>query len=122
MAKTLFRELKRKFRHKRLRKKVSGTADRPRLAVHRSLKNISAQIIDDSTGKVIVGTSTLNKDIKGKIKNGGNIEAATTLGETFANQAKDKGITKVCFDRGGYKYHGRIKAFAEAARNGGLEF
>ena len=116
------REQKRLNRHRRIRKTVSGTTERPRLCVHRSLKNFSAQVIDDTTGKVLLGMTTLAKDIKGKVKNGGNVEAATALGEAFAKKSIDKGIKLVSFDRGGYLYHGRVKAFAEAARNGGMEF
>ena len=116
------REQKRLAKHERIRKVVSGTSDRPRLCVHRSLKNFYAQIVDDTTGKVICGLSTLNKEVNAAIASGGNIEAASALGKTFALLAKGKGITKVCFDRGGYLYHGRIKAFAEAARENGLEF
>jgi large subunit ribosomal protein L18 len=115
-------EAKRIYRHRRIRKKVMGTSGQPRLCVHRSLKNLYAQVIDDSTGKTIFGLSTLNKDLRGKIKHGGDITSASTFGEFFASQAKAKGVTKVCFDRGGYLYHGRIKAFAEALRKGGLEF
>ena len=115
-------ETKRIYRHRRIRKTMSGSSDRPRMCVHRSLKNISVSIIDDSTGKVLMGLSTLAKDIKGKIKNGGNIKAAEALGDAFAKLAVGKGITKVAFDRGGYLYHGRVKAFADAARKAGLEF
>ena len=117
------RELKRVSRHKRLRQKLIGTSERPRLCVHRSLNNLTAQVIDDAQGgKIIFGMSTLAKEIRTKIKSGGNINAATVFGETFAEQAKKKGITKVCFDRSGYVYHGRVKAFAEAARKSGLDF
>jgi len=116
------RQLKRKYRHKRIRKKSIGTGDKPRLCVYRSLKNLSVQIVDDSKGTVLFGMSTLTKDIRGKIKTGGNIEAATQLGQAFAVKAQENGIKKVCFDRGGYLYHGRVKAFAQAAREGGLEF
>ncbi len=116
------KEHKRIYRHDRIRKSMVGTPDRPRLCVHRSLKNLQAQIIDDSSGKIILGKSTLAKDVKSKLKSGGNINAATVLGETFAVEAVKKGIKKVCFDRGGYLYHGRVKAFAEAARKAGLEF
>lgn len=115
-------EIKRIYRHRRIRKTMSGSSDRPRMCVHRSLKNISVSIIDDSTGKVLMGLSTLAKDIKGKIKNGGNVKAAEALGDAFARLAVGKGITKVAFDRGGYLYHGRVKAFADAARKAGLEF
>ncbi|MBF0618866.1 MAG: 50S ribosomal protein L18 [Candidatus Omnitrophica bacterium] len=116
------KEVKRQFRHKRIRKDMVGTTERPRLCVHRSLNNISASIIDDTTQKVLMGKSTLAKDVKVKIKNGGNIKAAEVLGEALALEAVAKGIKKVAFDRGGYQYHGRIKAFADAARKAGLEF
>jgi len=116
------KEKKRIFRHKRIRKRVVGTSQRPRLCLHRSLNNIYAQIIDDTNGKVILGVSTLTKDLRSKLKYGGNIDAASELGEILASQAQQKGIQQVCFDRGGYLYHGRIKAFAEAARKNGLEF
>ena len=115
-------ETKRIFRHRRIRKTMSGTSERPRMCVHRSLKNISVSIIDDSTGKVLMGMSTLAKEIKGKLKTGGNIKAAEVLGEAFAKVAVAKGIKAVSFDRGGYIYHGRVKAFADAARKAGLEF
>lgn len=116
------RELKRIGRHARIRKKITGTAERPRLCVHRSLNNFSAQVIDDSQGKVLFGMSTMGKSIATKIKYGGNIKAASALGEAFAAEAQKKGITKVSFDRGGHLYHGRVKAFAEGARKGGMEF
>jgi large subunit ribosomal protein L18 len=116
------KEHKRIFRHQRIRKNLVGDATRPRLCLHRSINNLTAQIIDDMAGKIILGKSTLAKDVKSKIKSGGNILAATALGEALAAEAKKKGITKVSFDRGGYLYHGRIKAFAEAARKAGLEF
>jgi large subunit ribosomal protein L18 len=122
IIKTNLRKIKRVARHERIRKNLVGTTERPRLAVSRSLNNMSAQIIDDITHKVIVGVSTLNKDLRKKLKSGGNVEAATALGEAIAALAQKKGIKKVSFDRGGYLYHGRIKAVAEAARKGGLEF
>jgi len=115
-------EQKRLNRHERIRKVVIGTSERPRLCVHRSLNNLYAQIIDDVTGKVLYGKSTQAKDVKSVIKTGGNVNAATIFGEKFAQEAIRKGIKKVSFDRCGYAYHGRIKAFAEAARKGGLEF
>ena len=118
----LAKEHKRVFRHERIRKSMAGTTERPRLCLHRSINNLQAQIIDDSTGKIILGKSTQAKDVRSKIKTGGNISAAGVLGEAMAQEAKKKGIVKVCFDRGGYLYHGRIKAFAEAARKGGLQF
>lgn len=116
------KEIKRLYRHKRIRKKVRGIKDRPRLCARRSLKNLYVQIVDDQRGHTLVSLSTLNSEIRAKIRNGGNISAAMILGETIAALAQDKGIKIVCFDRGGYFYHGRIKAFAEAARKGGLEF
>ncbi len=117
------KEIKRAYRHDRIRKKMSGTADHPRLSLHRSLKNLSACIVDDTVGKVLLGKTTLAKEIREKTKNhGGNIKAAEILGEALAKDAIAKGIRRVAFDRGGYKYHGRIKAFAEAARKAGLEF
>ncbi|HQP11029.1 MAG TPA: 50S ribosomal protein L18 [Candidatus Omnitrophota bacterium] len=116
------KELKRVGRHERIRKKVVGTGEQPRMCVHRSLANLYVQLVDDTKGKVLFGMSTRAKDISGKIKSGGNITAAALLGEAFAAEAKKKGIKKVCFDRGGYLYHGRVKAFAEGARKGGMEF
>ena len=116
------KEHKRMARHSRIRKKIQGLPHHPRLCVHRSLNNMHAQIIDDIGGKVLFGLSTLDKELRSKIKNGGNITAALLLGEALAQKAKSKGIKKVCFDRGGYLYHGRVKAFAEGARKGGLEF
>jgi len=112
----------REKRHLRLRKRIVGTAQRPRLNVRRSLKNLFIQIIDDSKKATILSVSTTDKSIRSKITYGGNIKAAVLLGDAVASMAKAKNITKVVFDRGGYDYHGRIKAFAEAARKGGLEF
>src|ERR1044071_1835311 len=105
------KENKRIFRHQRIRKSVTGTTERPRLCLHRSLNNLQAQIIDDAAGKIIIGKSTLAKDVRAKAKQGGNISAASILGEALAAEALKKGIKKVAFDRGGYLYHGRIKAF-----------
>jgi len=116
------KEEKRDFRHKRIRKKIQGTAQIPRLCVHRSLKNMSVSLVDDVVRKTLLGMSTHDKNIKAKFKTCGNIQGATELGEAFAAKVQEKGIKKVCFDRGGYLYHGRVKAFAEAARKGGLEF
>lgn len=116
------REKKRLSRHSRTRKKVSGTPERPRLCIHRSLKNFSAVVVDDISHKVILSMSTEAKVIKEKIKNGGNVKAAEVLGEAFAQEIVAKGVKKVSFDRGGHIYHGRVKAFAEAARKAGLEF
>lgn len=109
----------RKKRHLRVRKHITGTAERPRLNVFRSSKHMYAQLIDDVAGKTIVSASTL--DVEG-IGNGGSIESAAKVGELVAKRAIEKGATKVVFDRGGYLYHGRIKALADAAREAGLEF
>ena len=110
----------RKSRHARVRKNIVGTTSIPRLNVFRSNSNIFAQIIDDENGITLVSASSIDKELK--IENGGNVEAATKVGELLAKRAKEAKITKVTFDRGGYLYHGRVKALAEAAREGGLEF
>lgn len=112
----------RKRRHLRVRKKIMGTGERPRLNVFRSSKHIYAQIIDDTKGVTLVSASTLDKELAGSISNGGNVEAAGKVGALIAKRAKENGITRVVFDRGGYLYHGRIKALADAAREEGLEF
>jgi len=112
----------RQKRHLRLRKKVVGTTERPRMNVRRSLQNLSIQIIDDSKGMTLVSVSTGDKDFRKKQAYGGNVKAAEALGALVAEKARAKNITRVVFDRGGYDYHGRIKSFAEAARKGGLEF
>ncbi len=110
-------------RHKRLRRNISGTADRPRLAVFRSNNHIYAQIIDDHAQNTICAASTLDKDLRTSLKTGGgNCDASTAVGELVAKRALDKGISKVVFDRGGNLYHGRIKALANAAREAGLQF
>lgn len=108
-------------RHSRLRQKVTGTAERPRMAVYRSLRNISIQFIDDVAGKTLVAVSTESADFP-KGTYGGNIKAAETLGGIAAEKAKTAGIEVVVFDKGGRKYHGRVKALADAARKGGLKF
>jgi large subunit ribosomal protein L18 len=110
----------RKARHTRVRKKVVGTTDIPRLNVFRSNKNIFAQIIDDEKGVTLVSASSIDKELK--LTNGGNLEAATKVGELIAKRAKKAKINKVVFDRGGYLYHGRVEALANAARENGLEF
>ena len=112
----------RKRRHIRVRKKVLGTQERPRLNIFKSLNHIYAQIIDDFEGKTLVAASSNDKELKGKIKTGGNVEAAKTVGGLIAKRAVDKGITKIVFDRSGYPYHGRVKALADAAREKGLQF
>ncbi len=106
-------------RHNRVRGKISGTAERPRLCVFRSESNIYAQIIDDVAGNTLVSVSTVEKAFEG---NGGNCEAAKKIGAAIAERALQKGIEEVVFDRGGYIYHGRVKALAEGAREGGLKF
>lgn len=105
--------------HERIRSRVSGTPERPRLAVFRSVNHIYAQVIDDQQGHTLVAAASVEKDLRGK---GGNVEGAKLIGKAVAQRAKDKGITKVVFDRGGYLYHGRVKALADAAREAGLEF
>lgn len=122
MAITAKKELGRLKRHHRIRRDIRGTKEKPRLSVHRSLKNLFIQLIDDVEGKTLYSLSTLDKDFIAKSKNGGNVKAAEILGEIFAKEAQAKGIKKVVFDRGGYLYHGRVKALAEAARKAGLEF
>lgn len=109
-------------RHKRVRKRVYGTPERPRLNVFKSLKHIYAQIIDDSTGNILVSASSIDKELKGRLKGGGNIQAAKEVGALIGKRAIEKGIKKVVFDRGGYLYHGGVKALAETAREAGLEF
>ena len=109
-------------KHARVRKKISGTTERPRLSVFKSLKNIYVQIIDDSRGTTLVAASTLDEALKGKVAFGGNKEAAAEVGKLIASKAIDAGIKTVVFDRGGYLYHGRIKELADAAREAGLEF
>jgi len=122
--------------HDRIRRKLRGTAERPRLAVFRSVSHIYAQVIDDAGGRTLVAASSVDKDAAGKPAKaakgatkaktsktrGGNVAAAKEIGKLVADRAKEKGITKVVFDRGGYQYHGRVKALADAARAAGLEF
>ncbi len=119
MVKKPDRNLARLRRHRRVRGKISGTAERPRLDVFRSAKHIYAQVIDDVTGCTLCAASTMDKDFDGV---GGNADAAGKVGEMIAKKALDKGIKSVVFDRGGFVYHGRVKALAEGARKGGLEF
>jgi large subunit ribosomal protein L18 len=112
----------RRLRHYRVRKKVNGTPERPRLCVYRSNKHIVAQVIDDINGQTLVSASSLEKDVRAEIKSGGNKEAAKVVGALVAKRAVEKGIEVVVFDRGGYIYHGRVAALADAAREGGLQF
>ncbi len=108
--------------HERIRKKLAGTPQRPRLAVFRSQSHIYAQIIDDDGGRTLAAASSLDEDLKSTSKRGANIAAAKAVGNLIATRAKEKGIEAVVFDRGGFQYHGRIKALADAAREGGLKF
>lgn len=112
----------RKKRHARVRGKVFGTPERPRLNVYRSLNNIYAQVIDDVNKKTLASASSLDKELKAEIKHGGNKESAKKVGELVAKRAKEANVETVVFDRGGYIYHGRVKELAEAAREGGLKF
>ncbi len=118
----LSRDLKRQRVHQRVRMTVSGTAERPRLCVYRSLDHIYAQVIDDRAGKTLVSASSADKDTKKNLKGGGNVAAAKVVGKIVAERAKAAGVSRVVFDRGGYKYHGRVKALADAAREAGLQF
>jgi len=118
IRKTEKNEIRRRI-HKRIRRKLAGTPERPRLAVFRSVAHIYAQVIDDTGSKTLVSASSVDKIGK---TNGGNLAAAKAIGKLVAERAKEKGITRVVFDRGGYLYHGRVKALADAARAAGLEF
>lgn len=112
----------RKRRHQRVRAKISGTQQRPRLNVYRSLSNIYAQVIDDTKGVTLVSASTIDTDVAAQLAGKKKTEAAKIVGQVLAQRAKDAGIIAVIFDRGGYKYHGRVAALADGAREGGLEF
>ena len=112
----------REYKHRKLRNRFSGTAERPRLAVFRSNNHMYAQIIDDTVGKTLVSASTLDKDVKAELEKTNNVEAATVVGTVVAKKALEKGITTVVYDRGGFVYEGKVKALAEAAREAGLEF
>jgi len=116
------KEIQRERRHNRVRKTISGSTERPRLCVHRSLNNIQAQIVDDTRGATIVAASSLHKDLRSEKGHKGNMATAKKVGELIGKMAKEKGIKQVVFDRGGYLYHGRVKALAEGAREAGLEF
>ena len=122
MTKTATTRAARVRRHARVRKRVSGTEQKPRLAVFRSLTHIYAQVIDDVAKTTIVSCSDLEADVKKQVKGKKKSDAATIVGGIVAQRAKDKGVTRVVFDRGGYPFHGRIRALAQAARDGGLEF
>ena len=116
------RTVVRENKHRKLRNRFSGTAERPRLAVFRSNNHMYAQIIDDTVGKTLVSASTLDKDVKAELEKTNNVEAATVVGTVVAKKALEKGITAVVYDRGGFVYEGKVKALAEAAREAGLEF
>ena len=116
------RSAARKRRHARVRKKISGTSNAPRLSVFRSLKHIYAQIIDDESGRTLISASTLDSDIRERVIELNKTEQAKLVGKRLAEKALSNGVTKVVFDRGGYKYHGRVKALADASREGGLQF
>jgi large subunit ribosomal protein L18 len=121
MLTKLSKNATRRFVHVRIRKKVKGTAERPRLNVYRSVNHIYVQLIDDLAGKTLIASSSAVGK-KGQRKTGGNVAAAKEIGKAIAEKAKAKGISKVVFDRGGYLYHGRVKALADAAREAGLQF
>ncbi len=118
------RLLQRRRRHIRIRKRMHGTSERPRLVVYRSLRNIEGQLVNDDARRTLVGLSTLAAELKGGEPSEGNrkVEAARAAGKLLAERARDQGVTAVVFDRGGFRYHGRVKAFAEGARAGGLDF
>jgi len=118
------RESRRERRHQRVRRKVAGSSERPRLVVHRSLKHMQGHVVDDSSGKVIAGVSTLVPELKGERENDESTKTSLSkaAGKLLAERAQKAGVKKVVFDRGGYVYHGRVAAFAEGAREGGLEF
>ena len=118
----LSRDAHRRRVHARVRTRVTGTPERPRLCVYRSLGHIYTQIIDDRTGRTLVSASSLDKETKKNLKGGGNVASAKAVGKSIAERAKAAGVSKVVFDRGGYKYHGRVKALADAAREAGLQF
>ncbi|MFN8009313.1 MAG: 50S ribosomal protein L18 [Terriglobia bacterium] len=122
MAKHFSKNVKRQSVHSRIRKRIQGTAARPRLNVYRSLTHIYAQLIDDLKGVTLTSASTVDKEVRAQSKSGGNISGAKLVGTEIAKRAKGLGIQSVVYDRGGYKYHGRIKALAEAAREAGLKF
>jgi large subunit ribosomal protein L18 len=118
----LIKNARRARRRKRVRKRISGTPDTPRLAVYRSHRNISVQLIDDLNGRTLFALSTLTKELRSQLPYAGNIKAAAALGKALGEKAKSLGIEQVCFDRAGCAYHGRVKALADAAREAGLRF
>ncbi|HPR64743.1 MAG TPA: 50S ribosomal protein L18 [Thermoanaerobaculia bacterium] len=108
--------------HSRIRTRVSGSEERPRLCVYRSLKNIYAQVIDDTTGKTLLACSTMDPEVKSQVAYGGNVSAAKAVGTVLGGRLKEKGVNAVVFDRGGFRYHGRVKALADAVREAGINF
>ncbi|MDQ7820844.1 MAG: 50S ribosomal protein L18 [Armatimonadota bacterium] len=122
MIKRVDRNVLRQRRHARIRRRIAGTGHRPRLSVFRSLKHIYAQIIDDDRGMTLAAASTLDPEVRDQVRGKRKTEAAAVVGEILARRARARGIVRVVFDRGGYKYHGRVRALAEGARRGGLEF
>ena len=122
MDKAKEKVLARQRRHARVREQVSGTPDRPRLCVFRSLKHIHAQVIDDTQGHTLVSASTLDSEVRSQLNNKDKTAQAAIVGDVLAKRAVEAGITQVVFDRGGYKYHGRVKSLADAARKSGLDF
>jgi large subunit ribosomal protein L18 len=122
MGKTAHKEVARKRRHRRVRKRVVGTSQRPRFNIFRSLKHIYAQVVDDTRGHTLAAASTLDAELRDKVKGLTKTEQAKLVGELLAKRALERGVQEVAFDRGGYKYHGRVKSLAEAAREGGLDF
>jgi large subunit ribosomal protein L18 len=118
----IHRNVRRKRRHRRVRKQVVGSSERPRLNVFRSLRHIYAQVIDDSLGRTLAAASTLEPELRTRVQGLTKMEQAKLVGELLAGRALARGLKRVVFDRGGYHYHGRVKALAEAARTGGLEF
>src|SRR5579859_600944 len=122
MLKPTSKDATRRRIHGRLRTTLQGSASRPRLNVFRSLNHIYAQLVDDATGQTLVTASSVDKEVRAGAKNGGNVAAAKTVGKALAGRAQTAGIKRVVFDRGGYAYHGRVKALAETAREAGLEF
>jgi large subunit ribosomal protein L18 len=122
MSKTHTRTVARKARQRRVRRKIRGTAERPRLSVYRSNKHIYAQLIDDTTNRVLVAMSSLHRDFQTTDKRGSNVDGATMVGELLAERALQQGIRQVVFDRNGFLYHGRVRAIATSAREKGLEF
>ena len=118
----LSRQAHRRRIHVRTRKRLIGTPERPRLCVHRSARHIRAQVVEDQSGRTLASASSLDKEVRAKLKGGGNVAASKVVGQVVAERAKSQGIEKVVFDRGGYQYHGRVKALADAAREAGLKF